>query len=97
MSSQAIGLELSLDEWRILEFLTRKDSISSNELARELQIDDRVVLDSLHVLHYEGLVYFIAQYLGTPEEVVSRITKKGVETLRVKAAAHYTRIKATTG
>ncbi len=77
--------DLSADEWQILEFHRGKVSLSSTEIQTVLSFDRRKVLDCLHILHYEGLVYFIAQYLGIDEEIVSAITKRGLEALERNA------------
>ena len=73
--------ELTQDEWKILEFHAGQDSVTSEQIAIDITLDQRLVLNALHHLHYEGLVYFIAQSLGTNETVVSKITKRGLDIL----------------
>jgi hypothetical protein len=70
--------DLWKDDLRILEFHAGKKSVASAQIEKELSLDYRTVLDSLHRLHYEGLIYFTAQNLGVNESIVSAITKKGL-------------------
>ncbi len=76
--------QLTPDEWKILEFHAGKISVNSEEVVVDLTLEQRSTLDSLHVLHYEGLISFISQSLGTNETIVSRITKRGLEVLQEK-------------
>jgi transcription initiation factor IIE alpha subunit len=70
--------DLWQDDLRVLEFHAGKKSVASAEIEKELSMDYRTVLDCLHRLHYEGLVYFTSQNLGVNESIVSAITKKGL-------------------
>ena len=74
--------ELSPEEWTILEFHEGKDSVNSLQIENELSLEHRLVLESLHLLHYDGLIYFVSQRLGADESVISKINSKGLEFLR---------------
>ena len=76
--------DLSPEEWRMLEFLEGRDSVSSSQIENELLLGHRFVLDSLHVLHYNGLIYFTSLRLGEDETIISRITFRGLEILHLK-------------
>jgi len=77
--------ELDPDDWRILEFHRDKQSVPSLRIQKELSIDHRKVVESLHALHSEGLVYFKGHSLaGNIENVVSKITEKGHSALKEK-------------
>jgi len=77
--------ELGPDDWRILEFHKDKQAVPSLRIQKELSIDHRKIVDSLHVLHSEGLVYFKSHSVaGNIENIISKITEKGRMALKEK-------------
>ena len=84
LSSQKQEVDLSVEEWKILHFHEDKNSVKSSQIQRELSLDQRVVLDSLHNLHYQGLISFKEQYLGKDESILSKITLRGLELAKTK-------------
>jgi RIO-like serine/threonine protein kinase len=82
-----INEDLSPEEWRILEFHKDRTYVSSEEIQQTLSLEARKVSESLHNLHYEGLIYFGNFIMrGNFEKIVSRITEKGFKTLKGKPA-----------
>jgi len=74
--------DLNPEDWRILGFHKGKQAVPSLRIERELSIDHRKVLESLHALHAEGLVYFSGHLVaGANETIVSKITEKGIRAL----------------
>jgi hypothetical protein len=79
------GLELSAEEWRILEFHRGKSAVPSLRIEQEMLILPRNLFDSLHSLHSQGLIYFSSMAMsGSIETIVSKITEKGLRALQEK-------------
>ena len=77
--------DLSPDDWRILEYHKDKPAVPFLRIHKELSIDHPKVVDSLHGLHFEGLVSFKDHSVaGNIENIVSKITDKGYRALREK-------------
>lgn len=75
--------ELSALDWQVLRSHKGKERVSSEELQKELGSDNRSIADSLHRLHYEGMIYFITLVVaGNEEYVISKITRKGIVVLQ---------------
>jgi len=79
------SLDLTRDDWTILEFHEGKQSVPSIRIEKELTMEYRKVIDSLHNLHSHGLVYFSGHAVaGSIETIVSKITDKGIRVLKEK-------------